>query len=163
MIIGDPYKFAIIIQTINEWNLDDTFSNGILMLSVNGEYYPKDVINATLKYEVNPFKAKLQNIVADDRIFKLDRTKAFEEMYNETHPHDLDIDNDYRFVISPQSCLDNHYYIFAVNSGDQVRILGARLNYNIEESRHILRNIDISEICIDCDELNKISLDINFT
>ena len=31
MIIGDPYKFAILSGVINEWNIDDTFCNGVLL------------------------------------------------------------------------------------------------------------------------------------
>ncbi|WP_117406010.1 Imm42 family immunity protein [Acetivibrio clariflavus] len=31
MILGDPYKFSIIIDAVNEWNVDDAFDNGCLM------------------------------------------------------------------------------------------------------------------------------------
>ncbi len=30
MILGNPYKFAVLSGAINEWNLDDVFSNGVL-------------------------------------------------------------------------------------------------------------------------------------
>ena len=29
MILGNPYKFAVLSGVINEWNLDDTFGNGV--------------------------------------------------------------------------------------------------------------------------------------
>lgn len=31
MIIGDPYKFAILSGIFKEWNMDDTFCNGFLL------------------------------------------------------------------------------------------------------------------------------------
>lgn len=43
MVIGDAYKFAVILQTITEWNIDDTFCNGILLFGVNGDIYPKNI------------------------------------------------------------------------------------------------------------------------
>ncbi len=44
MIIGDPYKFAILSGVINEWNIDNTFCNGVLLFCVNGDIYPKEVV-----------------------------------------------------------------------------------------------------------------------
>ena len=32
---------AVILQTIPEWNIDDTFCNGILLFGVNEDIYPK--------------------------------------------------------------------------------------------------------------------------
>lgn len=41
MLIGDPYKFAIFINTVKEWNIDDTFYSGVLLFSVDGGLFPK--------------------------------------------------------------------------------------------------------------------------
>ena len=37
MISGNPYKFAVLSGVINEWNLDDTFGNGVLLICINGD------------------------------------------------------------------------------------------------------------------------------
>ncbi len=37
MIVGDPYRFAIDMQKIEEWNYceDNTFLNGVLLFSID--------------------------------------------------------------------------------------------------------------------------------
>ncbi len=52
MIIGDPYKFAILSEVINEWNIDDAFCNGVLLFCVNGDIYPKEVVTALDTWKV---------------------------------------------------------------------------------------------------------------
>ena len=52
MISGNPYKFAVLSGVINEWNLDDTFGNGVLLICINGDIYPKEIVTATLRCEI---------------------------------------------------------------------------------------------------------------
>jgi hypothetical protein len=40
----------------------------------------------------------------------MQKNKAFAEIYNMTFPKDIDVDNDYRFDITPQSFADNDCY-----------------------------------------------------
>ncbi len=93
----------------------------------------------------------------------MQKDKAFVEIYNITFPEDVDIDNDYRFDVSPQSFSDSDCYVFAISNGEQVRIMAAKLNYIIKNSRHELKNLDISEAFITINELKKIisELDID--
>lgn len=156
MILGNPYKFSIIISTINEWNIDGTFCNGILLFCVDGNFYPKEVIAATLKCEVQLLKKKLKNLTIDEELFNMQKDEAFVKIYNITFPSDTDIDNDYRFDITPQLFSDNNCYVFAVSNGSQLRIMASRLNYILEDSIHDLESIQISETFIDIRELNKI-------
>lgn len=88
MILGNPYSFSVFINTIKEWNIDNEFCNGILLFCVDGDFFPKRIVTATLKCEIQPLK---------------------EKQY-----------------------------------------------YNIEESRHEVTNVDISEAYITIDELNEI-------
>ena len=37
MIIGDPYKFSIMLDMVEEWNIDSSFYNGILFFSIDGK------------------------------------------------------------------------------------------------------------------------------
>ena len=156
MVLGDPYEFSIFIQTIEEWNINDSFCNGILFFGINGDIYPKEIVSATLKYEIPVLEENLLNITIDNELYYMQKEKAYKKIYNITFPEDIDIGNDYRYEISPTIFSDNDYYIFAVSNGERVRILASKLNYIIEESRHELENIDISEVFIDIEYLNKI-------
>ncbi|SDE40050.1 Imm42 family immunity protein [Riemerella columbipharyngis] len=39
MIVGDPYKFAIIVEYMPAWNIGDIWHNGVMLLSINGELF----------------------------------------------------------------------------------------------------------------------------
>lgn len=156
MILGNPYSFSVFINTIKEWNIDNEFCNGILLFCVDGDFFPKRIVTATLKCEIQPLKEKLMNLVVDEILYNMPKDRAFANLYSITFPEDTDIDNDYRFDISPDSFTDDNCFIFAVSNGEKVRILAAELYYNIEESRHEVTNVDISEAYITIDELNEI-------
>ena len=156
MILGNPYKFSIFISTIKEWNIDNEFCNGVLLFCIEGNIFPKKIVTATLKYEIQLLKEKLRNLIINERLYNMQRDKAFAEIYNITFPEDISIDNDYRFDITPESFADENCYVFAVSNGKEVRIMATKLNYIVEESRHELSNIDISETFIEIEDLNQI-------
>ena len=58
MIIGDPYKFAIDMQKIEEWNYsgDNTFLNGVVLFSIDWTIFPTEIKTATLTSELMPLK-----------------------------------------------------------------------------------------------------------
>ncbi|TYQ15991.1 UNVERIFIED_CONTAM: immunity protein 42 of polymorphic toxin system [Acetivibrio alkalicellulosi] len=161
MMIGDPYKFSIIINTIDEWNIDGTWCNGVLLFCVDGNFFPKEVVSATLKTEVPLLKKNLKNLTIDEELYNMQKDKAFVEIYNITFPFDTHIDNDYRFDISPLSFSDSNCYVFAISNGKQVRIMASKLNYIIKDSRHDLKSINVNETFIDISELNKIISEID--
>lgn len=160
MILGNPYKFSIIIDTIKEWNIDEAFCNGVLLFCIDGNFFPKEVITATLKCEVQLLRENFKNLTVDEKLYNMQKDKAFVEIYNMTFPSDTDIDNDYRFDISPQSFSDNDCYVFAISNGEQVRIMASKLNYVMKDSRHELNGISVSEAFIDISELNKVMSEI---
>lgn len=152
MVIGDPYTFAIIISTINAWNPDssgNTFCNGILFYCVDGEIFPKEVLSATLKTEILDLRNSLTNLAVDETLYGKSKDDAFAMLLDITFPTcDPDgpiVLNDYRFDISPCSCSDHGYHIFAVSNGDQVRILAAKVDYDIEEGKFDLQQFKVSE------------------
>ena len=161
MILGDPYKFSIIIDTIKEWNIDDAFCNGVLFFCVDGNFFPKEIVTATLKCEVQLLKENFKNLTVDEDLYNMQKDKAFVKIYNITFPEDVNIDNDYRFDISPQSFSDSDCYVFAISNGEQVRIMAAKLNYIIKTSRQELKNLDITDAYITIKELNKIISEID--
>ena len=156
MILGNPYKVSVFISTIKEWNIDNEFCNGVLLFCIDGNIFPKKIVTATLKCEIQLLKEKLRNLITNERLYNMQRDKAFAEIYNITFPEDISIDNDYRFDITPESFADENCYVFAVSNGKEVRIMATKLNYIVEESRHELSNVDISETFIEIEDLNQI-------
>ena len=156
MILGNPYKFSVFISTIKEWNIDNEFCNGVLLFCIDGNIFPKKIVTATLKCEIQLLKEKLRNLITNERLYNMQRDKAFAEIYNITFPEDISIDNDYRFDITPESFADENCYVFAVSNGKEVRIMATKLNYIVEESRHELSNVDIIETFIEIEDLNQI-------
>ena len=156
MILGNPYSFSVFINTIKEWNIDNEFCNGVLLFCIDGNIFPKKIVTATLKCEIQLLKEKLRNLITNERLYNMQRDKAFAEIYNITFPEDISIDNDYRFDITPESFADENCYVFAVSNGKEVRIMATKLNYIVEESRHELSNVDISETFIEIEDLNQI-------
>lgn len=156
MIIGDPYKFAILSGVINEWNIDDTFCNGVLLFCVNGDIFPKEVVTATLRCEIEYLKQKLRNLTTDKRLYILPPQQAFAEIYGITFPEDMDSDNGDCFDITPASLSDHNCFVFAVCDGVNIRILASELAYERENSRHRLENIIISETFLTVSELREI-------
>lgn len=156
MILGNPYKFAILIDPIDSWNADDTFCNGLLFLCVNGDIYPKKIETATLRYEIELLTQNLSNLTTDHWLYDLSPQQAFIEIYNITFPENIDVENDYRFDISPTSLSDNNYFLFAVCNGVNVRILASKLEYELENSRHKLQDISVNEAIIPVAELKEI-------
>ena len=157
MIFGNPYKFAILSGIIHEWNIDDTFCNGFLLLCVNGDIYPKEIVTATLRCEINHLKQKLRNLTIDERLYALPPQQAFTEIYDITFPEDIDYDNRDCFDITPASLSDHNCFVFAVCEGVNIRILASKLDYEPENSKHKLQDITVSETLISVGELKEIS------
>ena len=130
------------------WNDDDTFSNGILFFCVNSEIYSNVIISTTLKSEIPRLKGKLENIAVNQVIYNLPKSAAYTEMYNITFPNDFYTNNNYMFIISTQSQIDNDCLVFAVSDGNNTMILAAELNYCKELSIHKLTNARITETCV---------------
>lgn len=156
MVLGNPYSFSILIETVKEWNIDNTFCNGILVFCADGIYYPSQIITAALKCEIRPLIQGLKNITVDAKLYSVKKNEAFAEIYNITFPSNWDTDNNSIFNISPLSFSDVDCYAFAVSNGKMIRIMLSNLNYIKAESRHDLKNNEVQEVYITIEELNKI-------
>jgi hypothetical protein len=157
-IIGDPYKFSIIIGVIKEWNtFDTTFFNGILVFSIDVKLFPpEETFNATLSYEIGSLKQNLKNIGICEDIYYMEKERAFIEMYNIRFPENIDIDEHYEYDISPTIFSDRGHYVFAVSDSEHIRIIASKLKYIKKYSRHDLKKIHIIETSITKDKLNEI-------
>ena len=161
MIFGNPFYFSIIAEVIEEWNNEKApFYNGVLLICVDGALFPKQVINATLSYDISELQNNLLNIAISNELFNMEKGTAFVEMYNRTFPSDINVDNDYQYLISTPALSDYHYLVFAVSNGKQTRVFASKLDYIKNESTHNLNNIDISESLIANDELKKIAFEL---
>lgn len=156
MIIGDPYKLAILSGVINEWNMDDTFCNGVLLFCVNGDIYPKEVVTATLRCEIKYLKQKLKKLMTDKRLYAMPSQQAFAEIYGITFPEDIDSDNEDCFDITPASLFDHNCFVFAVCDGVNVRVLASELAYEMENGRHKLQDNAVSETFVSVSEMKEI-------
>ncbi len=157
MLIGDPYKFAIIFDRVDAWNASLSDSNGYFSLCVDGKVFPEFAINSILSVSINDVRNSLVNIPADETIYDMDKDDAIKVLYQLVYPDfDSDDENDYRFLISTNDLTDNDYFIFAVGGKDRIRLLAAKLMYDFAESTHIFEKAEITDIVIEKEEINDI-------
>ena len=51
MLIGDPYKFAVLFDRVKKWNPSLTDNNGFFALCIDGKLFPDEIENAVRLYE----------------------------------------------------------------------------------------------------------------
>ena len=51
MLLGNPYKFAFLIERIPDWE-KGSWKNGIMFVIINDNIYPKDVRTTTFNSEI---------------------------------------------------------------------------------------------------------------
>lgn len=150
MIIGDPYKFAVMFDVVKEWCAGSTEDNGHFAFCVDGKMLPGRIINSVTDVALAKVYDKLKNAPEDAGLFDMDADEAFERIYDLVYPSlESNRDNDYRFELAPVEVIDEGYNIFLVRKGSEIRVLGARQDYDREQSRCIFEGIEIAEAVID--------------
>ena len=152
MLLGDPYRFAVLAEVIPVWNVDETFGNGVLLLAVDGQFFPREIVTAPLKGELYWRQEKLQHLSVEEALYQLPKAQAFAAIYALTFPEDRALDNDYRFDLTPDSLADQGCFVFAVACGDKVRIA-----YDAGRSRYELEHALISEAFLSAGEIAEIA------
>ena len=137
MIIGDPYKFAFIIDLVPYWNEQYNTKNGIFFFCMEGKLFPKEIDTAALDTDIYYFfeyqPSSLVTLPVNIFLFNMDKITAFKQMHNLSYPEILDLSDVNDIIIyenhkcSTLTIEDNHYYFYAVSNGNQVRILGAEI------------------------------------
>lgn len=152
MVLGNPYVFSIVLDVVDKWNSEDSYSfyNGILVFYIGGEIFPRKMISATLGSEVPNLVEQFSKIPVNEMLFDVKKEEAFLKIYYITHPEDVDIDNDYSYDITPYCFGDINSYVFAVSNGKQVRILASSLERGLED------NIEIAEVFISMDDVDEV-------
>lgn len=163
VVVGDPFRFAIIYETVECWNSNETFHNGLLFFSINSKLYPYSVddFSSTLASEIPMLVDSLKNIVVNKEMYNLKIVDAYTKLYNAAFPDDYDLPYEQRYFISPPTMAQFGYYIFAVTNSKKVRILASKLKYDKKNSTHKLNNIKIREVYVPCPDIDMIITRLN--
>lgn len=157
MLIGDPYKFAVLYDRVTDWNNTIKDNNGLFALCIDGKLFPNEVINAVVSVSIHDIKESLCGIPVNEMIYDLDTKKSFETLYELVFPDvDNDDDNDYRYLIATSDLTDIDNIVFAVEGKGKIKILAAKLEYDFLESTHIFNESAITEIILEKDYINTI-------
>lgn len=160
MVIGNPYNIAVFYEEIKDWNENSEFTNGVLLLFIDGNIFPNEILNVTLGFDLKKLSTKLETIPTNKELFKCEMKDCFSKIYNLVYPEDWDEDGDDGYLISPPTYRDYGYYVFAVGDGQKTRFLYAKLKYIMKESQHDLEHAKIREIVVDDDKVKKIASDL---
>jgi hypothetical protein len=169
MIIGDPFKFAILAERIPAWNIvgDTSFVEGVLFMSIDGTLYPNEMTSVTLNSDLGhvfwfPNHALL-TLPENGRMFELEKRSAFTELFKCACPCILegddreDVDNDYTYMVATTSIRDQGGEIYLVRCGDMVRVLAGTVSLVSRGNEKIYEISEkISECFISVDEMKKI-------
>ncbi|MBO4214653.1 MAG: hypothetical protein J5717_13975 [Lachnospiraceae bacterium] len=157
MLVGNPYKFSLFIQRINEWNVDNLDSYGVILFSISGFLIPDEIENVCTKREAQMLIERLSAIPENKEIFEGDNKDSIEQLLSITFPNDYNKDNDYSFFVTPEEIADRGFFIFAVRSRDRVRILGTnKLEYDNEASKYRLNKLEVYEALLSLSEVNEL-------
>lgn len=140
MLIGDPYKFAVMFDRVKNWNPYLTDNNGFFALCIDGRLFPDIIINAVIPVGVIDVKESLSGIPVNEEIFDMDAKDAILILYDLVYPEYYDDksdeenrDNDFRYLLSTEELVDDNYLVFAVEKERKIRILGTKVEYDFEE------------------------------
>ena len=161
MIIGDPYKFAVMFDRVKEWNDSISGDNGFFGICIDGKMFPNIVINACAFSSVYDVIDSLKRIPVNEKIYKMEKEKAIMSLYELVYPDfDSDYDNDYRYLLAPSDLTDLSYLVFAVKDTEKIKILATKAEYNFEEEQDVFDNSEITEIILEKEEINKIIIEL---
>jgi len=135
MVIGDPNKFAIVIDVVDEWSTNG-FVSGIFYISIDGCLFPKDLLNTTLNSEIYIFfENEISSLLTkpvDIELFEEDKLTVYKRLLDITFPEISDDvesfpENNYLYSCGFNEIENAGCYLFSVSNGEQVRILGAEV------------------------------------
>lgn len=160
MIVGDPYKFSVMVDRVKEWNVTEEDKNGYLNLAINGILVSYETINANLLTALYDIKEALKKIPFNDHIFSLKSVNAINELYELVYPSDEKVDNEYDYLLSVTELVDAGIFVFAVKQNNEIRIISGKGKYDFENSNRIFNSSEINEIIINNIELDQIIREI---
>lgn len=118
MLIGDPYKFAVLFDRVKKWNPSLTDNNGFFALCIDGKLFPDEIENAVIPVGVRDVKVALSGIPVDEKIFDMDSKDAILILYDLVYPEfddeksdEENRDNDFRYLLSTNELVDDNYLV----------------------------------------------------
>ncbi|WP_447588186.1 immunity 42 family protein [Aquipseudomonas campi] len=171
MIIGDPNCFAILVEKVDIWTAEDSYINGIFHYIIGGYFLPEMVGVATLSGDI--FCLSDDNALVafpESRdLFFMPKEEAFKFMLSSMLPSILepgkDVDDnfeeDFQYQASTYNIENGGSYVFAVSLGEQVRILGAKVNYLLFDDSgngrwEVVDSIVVHEVFVNKDTVREI-------
>ncbi len=136
MIFGDPRKFAILIEKVDEWS-SGTFCEGLFYIYLDCEKLGPTICRSeTLNVQINlmlkSFSNKVKNfskpIFLPPHLNHLQGLELLRSLYKLTYPSGLEegVENCWDYVISPFSLSDCGYELFIYKNEDQEVLIGGK-------------------------------------
>lgn len=148
MLLGNPYKFAFLIERIPNWE-KDIWKNGIMFVIINDDIYPKNVRTTT-------FNSEMPEILDSDSAFISPIVDI--ELYEKSdlqiikYVSDEENENFYRYFIPFHEIDDSGYRIYVISDGCNVKLLVCKLE---SEKTEFVDRLELS-----IQEYNEIKLQI---
>ena len=137
MILGDPYKFAFLIERIPDWE-KGSWKNVIMFVMINGDIYPKNVRITTFNSEIpeilDPDSAFINPII-DKKLYEKSDSQIVEFVDDEEK------ENYYRYFIPFHEINDSGYRFYIVSNNCNVKILVCKLE---SEKTELVDRLEIS-------------------
>ena len=137
MLLGDPYKFAFLIERIPDWE-KGSWKNGIMFVIINGDIYPKSVRTTTFNSEIpeilDPDSAFINPII-DKELYEKSDLQIIEFVGDEEK------ENYYRYFIPFHEINDSGYRFYVISDNCNVKILVCKLE---SERTELVNRLEIS-------------------
>ena len=148
MLLGNPYKFAFLIERIPDWE-KGSWKNGIMFVIINDNIYPKNVRATTFNSEIPEILGSDSAFISpiiDKELYEKNDLQIIEFV------DDKEKENYYRYFIPFHKINDSDYRFYIISDSFNVKILVCKLENDKTEL------VDILEISIQ--EYNEIKFQV---
>ena len=136
MLLGNPYKFAFLIERIPNWE-KDSWKNGIMFVMINGDIYPKNVRTTTFNSEIPEIldsDSSFINPIIDKELYEKSDLQIIEFIDDEEK-------NCHRYFIPFHEINDSGYRLYIISDSCNVKILVCKLE---SEKTELVDRLEIS-------------------
>lgn len=123
MLLGNPYKFAFLIERIPDWE-KDIWKNGIMFVIINDDIYPKSVRTTTFNSELPEIldsESAFINPIIDKELYGKSDEQTIEFVSDEENEYY------YRYFIPFHEINDSGYRLYVISNSCNVKILVCKL------------------------------------
>lgn len=123
MLLGNPYKFAFLIERIPDWE-KDIWKNGIMFVIINDDIYPKSVRTTTFNSEMPEIldsESAFINPIIDKELYGKSDEQTIEFVSDEENEYY------YRYFIPFHEINDSGYRLYVISNSCNVKILVCKL------------------------------------